>query len=95
VYHKPSRGVLVWNDSGSSLRKLSIPSNPLGTGYAWSTIGPGSGNAVTPRAFDGDFNGAFSKFNLIEDMGNGQSALCLVTSNAGPVYMYKLPVAGV
>src|SRR6185436_1597589 len=81
VYHKPSRAVLSWNNSGSTLRKLSIPSNPLGSGYSWSTISAASGNSVSPQAFDGDFQGSYSKFNIIEDMGNGQSALVLVTAN--------------
>jgi hypothetical protein len=95
VYHKPSRAVLCWNNSGTTLRKLAIPSNPLGSGYSWSTISAASGNSVSPQAFDGDFQGCYSKFNIIEDMGNGQSALVLVTSNKSPVYVYKLPMGAI
>jgi len=91
VYHQPSRAILLWNENGSSLRKLSIPSNPLGSGYSWSTVNAAGGNSVTPSVPDSDYRGTYSKFNIIEDMGNGQSALVLVTSTKGPVYVYKLP----
>jgi len=36
----------------------------------------------------GDYNGAHSKFNIIEAMGNGQSALVLVTDKNGPESVY-------
>jgi hypothetical protein len=95
VYHQASRAILVWDTScGASVRKLSIPANPLSNGYTWSTINPASGNSVVPPGpLDSDFRGAFSKFNMIENMGNGQSALVFVGRTTGQTYVFKLPVA--
>jgi hypothetical protein len=42
-----------------------------------------------------DQNGAWSKFNIISDMGNGQSALVVCMEVDQPTYVYKLPRAGV
>ena len=97
VYHQASRAILVWHHSyGASLRKLAIPSSPLSGTYTWSTVNPAAGNSVTPPgALDADFQGAFSKFNMIEDMGNGQSALCFVGRTTGQTYAYKVPASGV
>ena len=91
VYHAPSRAILSWKDCGSQIRKLAIPSDPINGAYTWSAINAASGNAVTPPA--GPSQGTFGKFNIIEDMGNGRSALVLVTSTTGPVYVYKLPAS--
>jgi hypothetical protein len=93
VYHAPSRAILTWNSYGANLRKLTIPSNPLTGSWVWSQVSPSSANSVAPDAAPAQ--GTYSKFNLIEDMGNGQSALVVVNSTSGPVYVYKLPAAGV
>jgi hypothetical protein len=97
VYHPPSRAILVWNTSyGGSIRKLAIPGNPLSGTYAWSTVIPASANTISPPGqLDSDFRGAYSKFNLIEDMGNGRSALVFVGRTTGQTFVYKLPAAGV
>jgi hypothetical protein len=91
VYHAASRAVLTWRDYGSQIRKLAIPSDPVNGTYSWSAINAAGSNTVTPPA--GPAQGTFGKFNIIEDMGNGRSALVLVTSTTGPVYVYKLPSA--
>lgn len=91
VYHAPSRAILVWNDYGAGIRKLTVPSNPFGGTYVWSNIAPAAGNSVTPAPNPRYPSRNFSKFNIIEDMGNGRSALCLVTHTTGPTYVYKLP----
>lgn len=97
VYHPASSGALVYHtDLGAELRKLSVPSNPLTGSYSWSTISPSGSNAITPPgSFNGTFNGVYSKFNIVQDMGNGQSALVFVASVTGSTYVYKLPSAGV
>ena len=38
---------------------------------------------------------ANSKFNIIQDMGNGQAALVVCMDTGGPTYVYKLPANGV
>lgn len=98
VYHPASKAVLVYGTAlGASMMKLAITgTDPLTASYAWSTIAPNASNTITPvPGQPSNFNGVFSKFNLIEDMGNGQSALIVVCDPAGPTYVYKLPVGGV
>jgi hypothetical protein len=96
VYHSPSSAILVYHHSyGTALRKLSVPSNPYTGDYAWTTVSAAGGGATPPGSVSGDFQGLYGKFNIIEDMGNGQSALVMVASTTGDTYVYKLPVAGV
>lgn len=95
VYHALSRSILVYDPSfglGGSIRRLIVPADPIKGSYAWETIAPGPGSAKI--SYPDNWRGAYSKFNIVEDMGNGQSALVLVTEIQGPVYVYKLP-AGV
>lgn len=95
VFHAPSNAILVYDHTyGTSIRKLSVPDNPVTGNYSWSTI-TALGGATPPGSVSGDFNGVYSKFNLIEDMGNGQSALVVVCSTTGSTYVYKLPRGGV
>lgn len=93
VYHQPSRALLLWHNNGASLIKIAIPADPLTGSYAVTTVSASGSNAITPSA--AATNGTFSRFNIIENMGNGQSALTLVNSTTGSTYVYKLPAAGV
>lgn len=88
VYHQPSRAILCWDGYGAQVRKLAIP-NPVTGSWAWSAVQPSGSNAVTPSGSQA--NGTYGRFNIIEDMGNGQSALCIVNSVTGPTYVYKVP----
>jgi hypothetical protein len=97
VYHRPSQALLVGGipaggRADSRVWKLSVPSDPLQGSYSWSTIVSAGG--VTPQA-PSQYQGAWSKWQMIEDMGNGQSAIVYVTDVRGPAYVYKLPMAGV
>lgn len=92
AYHQPSRAILCWQDTyGASIRKLSVPSDPLNGVYTWSTITPAVNNAVTPAANPRYPGRTFSKFQMIEDMGNGQAALCTVNDTLGAAFVFKLP----
>lgn len=93
VFHAPSRALLLWHGNGSSIIKIAIPANPLTGNYVVSTVAAAPGNTVTPSS--PPVNGTFSRFNIIQDIGGGRSALVLVNNVNGPVYVYKLPVAGV
>ena len=42
-----------------------------------------------------NFHGSYSKFNIIEDMGNGHAAFVNVVDVQGPVYVYKVPKGGI
>ena len=95
VYHAPSKSILLGNPSslGGNILKVRVPTNGDGTyaGGTWqvSTITLGGSNPAT--GLGGDNQGAYSKFNIINDMGNGQAALvvCMETNQA--VYACKLP----
>lgn len=93
VYHKASRALLLWHDSGASIQKVSIPENVWTGTWTVSTVAAAPGNSVIPTR--APVQGTFSRFNIIEDMGNGQSALCLVNGTRESVFVYKLPVSGV
>jgi hypothetical protein len=93
VFHAPSRALLLWHANGSSIIKIAIPANPLTGVYTISTIAAAPSNTVTPTGAQP--NGTYSRFNLVPDMGNGQSALVIVNSTTGATFVYKLPAAGV
>src|SRR4029077_11508906 len=83
VWHAASGAFLCWHGNGSSILKLKMNGDPFTGTYTWSTITPASGNSVAPGS--PDLNGTWGRFNIISDMGNGQSALVLVNDVSGPV----------
>lgn len=103
VYHSASRSILTWNDwsglsgggNGATFRKLRIPDDPINGEYVWSLVQPSPKNTVVPVNEVQVSQGPHSRFNIIEDMGNGQSALICQLDTTGPAFVYKLPIAGV
>lgn len=93
VYHAASRGFLFHDGYGATIRKLSIPADPVNGTWAWSEVTADGSNAVTPSSPPAA--GTYSKFNIINDMGNGQSCLTLCNGTTEGVYVYKLPAGGV
>jgi hypothetical protein len=91
VYHAGTKAFYTWDSIGSSVWKCSVPADGdfLNGDFVWSTVTAGAGSASPPSVG----NGPFSKFNIVDDMGNGQAALVLLTQQALPTYIYKLPVA--
>jgi len=95
VWHAPSQSILVWHPLwGTEIRKLYIPSNPhtdAGSLFIWSSVTANGGGATPAGTLAGDFAGCYSKFQIINDMGNGRAALvtCCRTTNA--TYVYKCP----
>jgi hypothetical protein len=98
VYHHASRAVVCWNlGFERSLLKLSLPEDPWSAAdpakprndlFQWTEL---KGAGVAPTTTASNFNGVFSKFNIIENMGNGRSLLLTVLDTKGPVFVYKLP----
>jgi len=82
-------------DSGRTINWLKIPTtaagayDPVGQ-WVWTNTTP-SGPAMTSPLRNA---GAYSKWNIIEDMGNGQSAIVYVNQIDGPTYVYKVPPSG-
>jgi hypothetical protein len=85
--------------TGQQIYRLSIPTadgaySPGGT-WTWSLINPlGSGPGMSKFARPGSDNGAQTKWNIIEDMGNGQAALVFCGNYNGPTQVYKIASTG-
>ena len=97
VWLAASRAVVVGGLSGADqedarLWKLEVPDDPVAGSYAWSEIVPAAGVVPTSSS---QYRGTYSKLQLIEDMGNGQSAIVFVTDVRGPTYVYRVPAGGV
>lgn len=92
VWHGPSRSILVGGTEGApNVYRLSMSSsNPMSASYSWSRVALGSSNSVTPSP-GYQYNGTFGKWQMIEDMGNGQSAIVLMSNVEGPTYVFKVP----
>jgi hypothetical protein len=103
VYHEPSRSILLYNYAtgtttpNGALLKIRVPTNGDGTFNAsgqWTvtTINPASGSTTPPTNPGGaQGTGAWSKFNIVNDMGNGQACLVVVADVTGLTYAYRLP----
>jgi hypothetical protein len=86
--------------TGTQIYTLRIPTrigsggaleyNPSGT-WVWSNSTPAGPAFSLP---EGANNDSYSKWNIIEDMGNGQSAIIMCTAYDGPVHVYKVPKSG-
>jgi hypothetical protein len=103
VYHQPSRSILCWNLSGSlagginygtTLRKLSIP-NPLSGSWVWSQVTANTPTANPGASASAAYQGPNTKFNIVNDMGDGHGALVCVNGVTQPTYVYKLPVGAI
>lgn len=71
VYHPASRALIGWTSGlGASVRVLDIPQN-LSSTWTWRTVNLGGVAIANP----GDSQGPWSKFNIVQDMGNGQACL--------------------
>lgn len=110
VFHAPSQSILLGNPIGNygslggDIISIRVPVNEDGSyaGGSWkvSRVTDGSGSVSPATGIRGtpptsEQNGAWSKFNLIENMGNGQSALVVCLAIDRPTYVYKLPLKGV
>lgn len=94
-WHPASGAFLSYSGSGTSILKGVPTLNGAGTAYTgitWTTVAA-AGGGQTPAT---DHALWYNKFNYIENMGNGQSALVFWGRYAFPdVWVYKLPAAGV
>jgi hypothetical protein len=97
VFHAQSRSILVYSVGaqvpeprkaglGTTIRRLRIPSDPINGTYRWEDVVAQPGSATPTYSL----NGCNSKFNIVNDMGNGQACLVLA-SNVDGAFVYKLP----
>jgi hypothetical protein len=101
AYVPASRSIAIANPklTGNAIHHLRIPTrivnnqvqyDPSGT-WAWETSSPEGVKLAVP---EGGNNDVYSKWGLIEDMGNGQSAIIVALAYDGPTYVLKVPKTG-
>ena len=93
VWHAASNSLLVGSGQSENFVKIT-PNSPTAYTGAWTatTVTP-SNTADSSRVIpDGDSVYAYGRWNLVNDMGNGQSAIVFHPAGPSkPVYVYKLP----
>jgi len=67
--------------------------NPSGT-WTSQLLTPLGGPVYPTNAFVGQNNNSVTKFNIVEDMGNGQSAIVFTPRNDQATFVYKIPKDG-
>lgn len=91
AWHTPSNAFLTWDRAGGLLKLTPTVSSGGYTGLTWTAVA-GNGGA-TPQW---DHNLLYNKVSLINDMGNGQSALVVLARYGNPdTYILKIPARGV
>lgn len=91
AYHAPSRKiVLAGTEFGAQVRTLSMSTtDPLTATWSWGALTNNSGSATPTAGYQ--YQGTFSKLQMIDDMGDGRSALVLMCDVSAGTYVYKLP----
>jgi hypothetical protein len=101
VYLAASRSIACGDPRalGRGIRNLRIPTKVVdgqvvydrNGQWVWTSLSPAGPNISVPPG-----NSApYSKWNIVENMGNGQSAIVLATDISGPTYVYRVPMAGI
>ena len=96
-WHAASQAFLTW-DRSSGLKKIkpAVTGSGSSAAYAGLTITSSSVSGTAPVFGVANGNPMYSKVQLVNDMGNGQSMLIVVPAYANPdVYVCKIPAAGV
>lgn len=97
VYHAPSNAVFVYPRLGTEyIVKLSVPPNPQTD--TWTAVKLTPANIGNPsRTIPVGNTYIYSKFNIVNDMGDGTSAFVLMPDNGsdGPTYVMKIPAGGI
>jgi hypothetical protein len=98
AYHAASKSILLYDPSvtGNQIVKLKIPTNPNGTynasgTWTYSTLTPTNSPTIEYLDSSGGWRGTYSKFQIIQDMGDGRSAAVVATKVNGPAWVYKIP----
>lgn len=101
VYYQPAHQILVGNpnDINGDMFVVNIPvsAGAFQTAGQWAGFRKTLTGGPSPATFarPGNNNFTYGRWNIIEDMGNGQSALVYVPSINGAVFVFKIPLAGV
>ena len=107
AYVARNRSIAVGSprDIAGTIYKLAIPTttdsygrtvyNPSGQ-WVWTNFTPSGASTNPANWIEGGLanDGTFSKWNIIENMGDGNSGIVFCGRVEGPTYVYKIPSAG-
>jgi hypothetical protein len=105
VYHKASRSIILGRYSSTYSKEavaaeelpnfvtIRIATDGQGAyaGNTWKKSVVMNKSTPSPLPESTPNNGAYSKFNIVNDMGDGHAALVCVADIDQPTYVYKLP----
>jgi hypothetical protein len=93
AYHVASgKIVLAGTEFGAQVRTLSMSTtDPLTATFTWGALTNNSGSDTPSEGYQ--YQGTYSKMQMIEDMGDGRSALVLMSDVTDGTYVYKLPTS--
>lgn len=74
-------------NDGANLRVLTLPSTASGT-YAWASVSPVAGGVTPPEATEAAEHHMYTKFNVIQDIGNGNALLGFTPTVSSSTYFY-------
>lgn len=84
--------------NGKVLYKLQIPTTTVAGRKVYNASGQWVWSQITPAgatpAVDAGDAGTYGRVSLVEDMGDGQSALVYLGDVTAATYVYKIPAAG-
>jgi hypothetical protein len=97
VYHAPSNAVLLSDGNNENFIKATVPADPLNGTWNLTAVTPSNTSNPNRIKPTNPTSYTYSRWNLINDMGNGQGAIVFLPDNGAiqPVYVFKLPAAGV
>ena len=100
VYHRATGSILIGTPRtlGRTILRLRVPTTSAGDyvpDATWevSSLTVADGSADPAVGMSSGNAGSYSKFNIIEDMGDGRAALVVCMEIDAPTYVYKLPLS--
>jgi hypothetical protein len=81
----------MWNKGrGNTIGTLTIPADPIAGTYSWGSFSV-TGTTLTATHLEN----SYSKFTMLNDMGDGRACLFVISDWDGPTYVVPLPADGV
>jgi hypothetical protein len=91
-------GIGLPRDTNRTIYKLQIPTTTVNGRKVYNSSGTWAWTQINPSGPDinvgGAGSGAYSKWNLIEDMGDGRSGILYIGDIDEATFVYKIPAAG-
>jgi hypothetical protein len=98
VLHEASRQIIAFDPgkaTAGAVRAIQLPTNPrTDTWGAWQSVAQAG---VVPTYDDDPLAGGrpSSRFNIVQDIGNGDGVLICASRYNGPTYVMRVPTSGI